>query len=244
MPSPTRVGAAVVIGALTVLTAACSTGSQPSAATTPIVGTPSPGSSSPAQPPANPASASPAGPAQPSASPASGKAASASPAGASPLATEVNPPGDIPDNQAYVRYPVPGSGVSVKFPEGWSRSTSGAATTFTSKLNSITIAVSKAASPPTAASVQAAAARELPGAVQQYAPGKLSTIQRAGQSVQLFTYTGDSTPDPVTSKVVRDSFEQYTYFKAGTRVVLTLTGPTNADNVDPWRTVADSVMFQ
>lgn len=57
----------------------------------------------------------------------------------------------------------------------------------------------------------------------------------------LFHYTGDSAADPVTSKVVRDAFEQYTFWRAGTLVELTLAGPSNADNVDPWRIVSDSV---
>src|SRR3954452_5664423 len=56
---------------------------------------------------------------------------------ANPNAPEVNPPGDIPDNQAYVRYAPPGGGYSVKVPEGWSRTAAGRAVTFTDKLNAI-----------------------------------------------------------------------------------------------------------
>ncbi len=47
----------------------------------------------------------------------------------------------------------------------------------------------------------------------------------------------------MTGKVAREAFERYTYFKAGTRVDLTLSGPTNADNVDPWRIVSDSLRW-
>src|SRR4051812_32239611 len=54
-------------------------------------------------------------------------------------APEVSPPGDIPDNQAYVRYSPPGAGFSVKVPEGWSRTQNGGAVVFTDKLNSIRI---------------------------------------------------------------------------------------------------------
>lgn len=39
---------------------------------------------------------------------------------AAPLATEKNPPGDIPDNQAFVDYTSPLS-FSIKVPEGWAR---------------------------------------------------------------------------------------------------------------------------
>ena len=42
-----------------------------------------------------------------------------------PNGPEVNPAGDIPDNQAYVAYAPPGAGYSVKVPEGWARTTAG-----------------------------------------------------------------------------------------------------------------------
>ena len=58
-----------------------------------------------------------------------------------PNAPEASPPGDIPDNQVFVPYSKPGSGVSVKVPEGWSQCTSNGTVTFTDNLNSITIAV-------------------------------------------------------------------------------------------------------
>ena len=50
---------------------------------------------------------------------------------------EVSPAGDIPDNQVYVRYAVPGAGYSVRVPEGWSRISRGGAVVFTDKLNAI-----------------------------------------------------------------------------------------------------------
>src|SRR5689334_2010130 len=46
-----------------------------------------------------------------------------------PPATEFNPPGDIPDNQVFVDYRVPGSGVHIKVPEGWARSSASGTTT-------------------------------------------------------------------------------------------------------------------
>src|SRR3954462_15812551 len=54
-----------------------------------------------------------------------------------PNAKEASPPGDIPDNQAFVAYSPPGADYSVKVPEGWARSSAGGAVTFTDKLNSI-----------------------------------------------------------------------------------------------------------
>lgn len=226
-----RLGAAVTVLALAALTGACSSGSPAVGGNaTATVGQPTTGTS--------PGSGGTGGGA-PGAPAVTGAAAPSS----SPLATEVNPPGDIPDNQAYVTYAVPGSSVGLKVPEGWSRSASGGATTFTSKLNSIRVAVSPVSTAPTTAAVRARAGRTVATTVANYVPGKVSTVRRAGQAVVLFTYLGDSAPDPVTSRVVRDAVEQYTYWKAGTELILTLAGPNNADNVDPWRAVTDSVRF-
>jgi hypothetical protein len=69
-------------------------------------------------------------------------------------------------------------------------------------------------------------------------------VSRNAGKVVLVTYQGDSAPDAVTGKVVRDAFEQYIYFRAGRMLTLTLSGPTNADNVDPWKIVTDSVRWQ
>jgi hypothetical protein len=57
----------------------------------------------------------------------------------SPNAPEVSPAGDIPDNQAFVAFTPSGGGFSVKVPEGWSRTTTAGATTFTDKLNAVRV---------------------------------------------------------------------------------------------------------
>jgi len=162
---------------------------------------------------------------------------------ASAAATESNPPGDIPDNQAFVTYQVPNQNVSVKVPEGWARTDSATQTTFTDKLNSISISLGQAQTPPTPASVTAEVSA-LRTQVHQFAMGKVTEVTRAGQKVILLTYKGDSSPDPVTGKVIRDAFERYTFTTAGRRLDLTLSGPENADNVDPWKIVSESVTWK
>ena len=168
-----------------------------------------------------------------------------------PAATESNPPGDIPDNQAYVRFGAASGRVSVKIPEGWARSTvvsgsgvAGQKTVFNDKLNRIEILTSAAAVAPTVASVTATDLPRLRSDVPKFSVGKVTKVQRNAGPVILATYTGDSSQDPVTGKVVRDAFERYIYYQAGTRLELTLSGPTNADNVDPWRIVSDSVQWR
>jgi hypothetical protein len=160
------------------------------------------------------------------------------------VATETNPPGDIPDNQAYVAYQPPGAGLSVKVPEGWARTTSKATTSFNDKLNRIQVTPSAASTAPTVQSVTASVVPTLQAQVPKFALGKVTEVTRNAGKVVLVTYQGDSAPDAVTGKVVRDAFEQYIYFRAGRVLTLTLTGPTNADNVDPWKIVTDSVRWQ
>lgn len=158
--------------------------------------------------------------------------------------TESNPPGDIPDNQAYVAYRPTGAAVSVKVPEGWARSVSGSTTTFTDKLNRIEIAIGKAATAPTTADVTRVDVPRLQSSAPMFVLGKVTSVNLPGGSAVLLTYEMDSPPDQVTGKVVRDKVERYSFFHNGTRLDLSLIGPSSADNVDPWRKVSTSVAWQ
>ncbi|MER5959893.1 hypothetical protein [Streptomyces longhuiensis] len=164
--------------------------------------------------------------------------------GPAPAPTESNPAGDIPDNQAYVVYKPAGGGFTVKVPEGWSRTTTGNAVTFTDKLNRIEIAPTNTSVAPTAGSVNTKTLPVLRKQVPGFRMGKVTTVSRQGGKAVLVTYRGDSAPDSVTGKVVHDAFERYAYSKNGHEVDLTLSGPVGADNVDPWRIVSDSLRWQ
>ncbi|WP_374968231.1 hypothetical protein [Terrabacter sp. BE26] len=204
----------------------------------------SPTAPAPAPTSARVASATTSGPGpQPTAPPSSSDAASSSVGSPTPAATESNPPGDIPDTQVYVPFTPNGTHISVKVPEGWARATTGGATVFSDKLNRIEVHVVKTTTAPTASTVMSMEVPQLRGSVPKFASPKVKTVSRAGGPVVLLTYQGDSAVDPVTGKVVRDAFERYSYFRPGTRVDLTLSGPVNADNVDPWRTVSDSLRW-
>ncbi len=161
-----------------------------------------------------------------------------------PRATEVNPPGDIPDNQAFVELSPVGGGYSVKTPEGWSRTPAGTTMSFTDKLNKIEVAATAAPTQPTIASVTNTDVPLVKAKIAKFAMGKVTVVVRGGGSAILLTYQGDSAPDQVTGKVVRDAFERYTFYRGSKRVDLTLSGPINADNVDPWRTVSDSLRWK
>jgi hypothetical protein len=161
-----------------------------------------------------------------------------------PAPTESNPAGDIPDNQAFVIYHAPGGGFTVKVPEGWAETAQSGTTVFTDKLNRIEIATAGAAAAPTVQSVDAQTVPVLKQRVANFAAPTASQVTRHAGSAVLLTYQGDSPPDPVTNKVVRDAFERYAFFRQGHEVDLTLSGPVHADNVDPWRLVTDSFTWQ
>jgi hypothetical protein len=144
---------------------------------------------------------------------------------AAPTGKEQSPAGDIPDNQAYVAYR--GSGYSVKVPEGGARTGAGGAVTFTDKLNSVRIDESQAAG---------AAARKPAGA-------RLTTVSRPAGRAARITYVAKSAPDPVTGRRVTDAVERYVFTHGGRAVVLTLSGPTGADNVDPWKLITSSLRW-
>ncbi|MEW2471339.1 hypothetical protein AB0919_41130 [Streptomyces sp. NPDC046994] len=164
-----------------------------------------------------------------------------------PASTESNPAGDIPDNQVYVAYQPSGgsfTGFTVKVPEGWARTDQGNATVFTDKLNTVRITSVSSATSPTASSVTSTVVPRLRSQVPKFAAPMVSQVTRRSGGVVLLTYQGDSAKDPVTGKVMRDAFEQYVFYRSGHEVDLTLSGPVNADNVDPWRIVSDSFAWR
>lgn len=156
---------------------------------------------------------------------------------------EVNPAGDIPDNQAYVAYSPARAGYSVKVPEGWSRTTTGGAVSFTDKLNTVRLQAVKATSAPTVASVRSTVVPQLAKTEPGFRPGSVGTVRRpAGRAVRI-TYLATGRADPVTGKTRVDAVERYLFFHHGREAVLTLSGPKGADNVDPWRIISESLRW-
>jgi hypothetical protein len=164
--------------------------------------------------------------------------------GATKTTAEVSPSGDIPDNQAYVAYSPSGGGYSVKVPEGWARTASGGAVTFSDKLNSIRMETTSAQGPLSVARAQSSEVPKLSKTVKGFANAKVSSVSRSAGSATRITYLADSTADPVTGKVRRNAIERYVFFHGGRDVVLTLSGPKGADNVDPWKIVTDSLRWK
>src|SRR5689334_14716543 len=73
-------------------------------------------------------------------SPRAGASPSKAPnANTKPVPVESNPPGDIPDNLAFVPYQNKPGGYAFTHPEGWARTGAGTRVTFTDKLNGVTV---------------------------------------------------------------------------------------------------------
>jgi hypothetical protein len=168
------------------------------------------------------------------------KSGSSSP---NPSAPEHSPPGDIPDNQAFVAYSPPGAGYSVKVPEGWSRTATGGAVSFTDKLNTVRLERVAATAAPTVGAVRRAVLPRIARSEQGFKAGSVTTVKRkAGRAVRI-TYLARSRPDQVTGRSRVDAVERYVFFHNGREAVVTLSGPKGADNVDPWRIITDSLRW-
>jgi hypothetical protein len=165
---------------------------------------------------------------------------SASQAAPTPRSTEVNPSGDIPDNQAYVAFTASDGAFSVKVPEGWARTSSGSMTSFTDKLNMITVDQKAASAAPTVASAKQGEVVALSSSEPKFTLTDVKTFTRAGGGGIMITFQSDSPVNPVTGSVVRNEVEQYLFWKGGQEVSLTLTSPKGSDNVDPWAQVTGS----
>jgi len=157
-----------------------------------------------------------------------------------PNAPEIVAPGDIPDNQVYVPFTPVSGNYTVKVPEAWARTDTQGVVTLTDHYNSIRLETSQAAAP-TVASVKASEVPGLASSVNGFRHLAVQSISRpAGQAV-LVTYQGGSAPNPVTGKVALLDIERYEFWHGGTKLVVTLSGAHGSDNVDPWKTVTNSI---
>lgn len=160
-----------------------------------------------------------------------------------PIPVESNPPGDIPDNLAFVRYTNRPGHYSFVHPEGWAQSTRGSSVTFTDKLSGVSAAVVNAAKPPTVSSVKSS---DIPRLQHSQAAFSLSSVQSvslpAGTAVMI-TFRRNSAPNSVTGQTYRDEVQEYLIWKNGHELRFDLFGVVGADNVDAYRTMSRSVQL-
>ncbi len=158
----------------------------------------------------------------------------------SPVAIESNPPGDIPDNTAYVPYTSSGGGFKISVPEGWARSTTKTSVTFTDKLNTVIVSWQSATAAPTVATAKSTEIPALKAATRAFQLKSVSTASLPAGPTVLIEYQANSDPNPVTGKQYRLDVLRYELFKNGSEVAITLLSPVGADNVDPWRIITES----
>lgn len=160
-----------------------------------------------------------------------------------PIAAEKNPPGDIPDNQAFVAFKSP-LGFSVKVPEGWARRELPGGVSFSDKYNELQVAVLPQTAAPTLASLkqnEVAALEKSPKAVRVTSVKAIALP--AGQAFVVH-YGANSDPNPVTNKAIRLDNERYYFWKSGRLAALTVSAPAGADNADQWQLMAKSFVWQ
>jgi hypothetical protein len=156
------------------------------------------------------------------------------------VAPEVNPPGDIPDSQAFVKYTNTAGGYQVEVPEGWARTEAGPDVTFVNKFDGVSVAVSPATTGPTAASVRTNEAKLIQQQGRAVTITGVSEVNLPGGKAVVIKYTSNSDPNPVTNKRVRLENVSYVFFRNGKEATLTVAAPQGADNVDQWNRMANS----
>lgn len=152
----------------------------------------------------------------------------------SAIAPEVNPPGDIPDTQAFVKYTSSAGGYRLDVPEGWARTESGNGVTFVDKFDGVKISVSPATSAPTAATARATEAKQIESQGHAVKINSVTDITLPSGKAVRISYASNSDANSVTGKRVRQENETYLYYHNGKVAALTLYAPQGADNVDQW----------
>jgi hypothetical protein len=158
--------------------------------------------------------------------------------------SEPSPVGDIPDNQLYVPYVPADQSFSVKVPEGWARTDVAQGVAFTDKLNTVTVRQLSGQPEPKQDTVKGGVLADVAAKGKNVTLGPVETLTLPAGSAVHARYAADSAADAVTGKVTRDDVELYVFWRKGTEVLLTLSGPKGADDVDAWRTVSTSFTWR
>lgn len=162
-------------------------------------------------------------------------------AGQKAVAPENNPPGDIPDNLAFVPYSNTGGRYSFTHPEGWLQQVKGTAVLFTDKLNGEQVSPGPATQAPTVASARSASVAALTRTQAAFELRSVAAASVPGGTGVLIVYRRNSAPDEVTGRQYRDEVQRYELVSGGREVFVELFGPVGADNVDAYRTMITSL---
>jgi hypothetical protein len=172
-----------------------------------------------------------------------GGGSSSSKGSVNPTTTEPVQPGDIPDNQAFVRYAPPGGGYSIVVPEGWGMRSLADGIEFSDKYNSVRIAATGGRSAPTVAAMKSKGLGDVSGDPSLRVIAVKKVHRPAGDGIEAI-FEVRSSPNAVTSRRATLQVERYAFAHGAKTVTLTLSGAKGADNVDPWRRVTDSLRWR
>ena len=160
-----------------------------------------------------------------------------------PLTAEVSPPGDIPDNQAFVVFTSP-AGYSIKLPEGWARKDEGNKTTFSDKYNHLTLLLTDNTNPIDEAFAKTNLIPELEKTGRAVGKVVIKKLPLKSGPMLVLEYDSNSEPNAVTNKQIREENERVYFVKGNQLVTLTLSAPKGADNVDQWKLMVDSFRWK
>jgi hypothetical protein len=160
------------------------------------------------------------------------------------VAPEVNPPGDIPDSQAFITFKNSTGGYQLEVPEGWARTAGppeySSDINFVNKYDGVSVHVLPATAAPTVASARANEVKQIES---HYRAVKIIGVVEGSLpsgKVIAIKYTSNSDASPVTNKKVRLDNVSYIFYRNGKEAVLTMWAPQGADNVDQWNRMANS----
>ncbi|MDE2384857.1 MAG: hypothetical protein KGO53_09575 [Alphaproteobacteria bacterium] len=160
-----------------------------------------------------------------------------------PVAAEVSPPGDIPDNQAFVMFTSP-TGYAVKIPEGWSRKDDGTKTTFSDKYNHVALQLTDVPHAIDEAYAKASLVPDIQTSGRAVDGLSVKTLKLKSGPVIAIEYASNSEPNAVTNKQVREENERIYFVKDKQMMMMTLSAPVGADNVDQWLFMANSFRWK
>ena len=177
-----------------------------------------------------------------SSSTTAGNSSSASNAGPAPGALSADArsaaTGDIPDNQAFLVFHNASSGYALKYPEGWTRTGSGANVTFRDKNNLVNVQVARRSAPSVAAVAAQLAALKQKTLTLSFGPP--TTVTLGGRKAITAVYKTQSEPNPVTGKRVTLIVDRYVLAGSGRVATVDLGTPRGVDNVDAYRMMIES----
>ena len=175
-----------------------------------------------------------------SAEPVSTPAAPSIP-GQAAVPAEKNPPGDIPDNLAFISYTNTAGRYRFTHPEGWAETTRTSTVTFTDKLNGVQAMIGTATTAPTVATAKQQDVAVLTHSQAAFELRDITAVTLpAGRGVKI-VYRRNSAPDAVTGRQYRDEVERYEVVSGRREVIVELFGPVGADNVDAYQAMIMSL---